>query len=649
MPSQTDPPTAKPKGVSIRAILLGLLLIPGVAWFNMSVEEIRYAGQPTTVAPMPHILALLLIIVGFNSLAGRIRPSWKMSTGEVLTVYFMAFMGASMSSHDLIAVMTPTLTYGYQYANPANGWARDILPYIPKWMAVSDPHALQSYYTGNVNFWQAKEMAVWVKPLLIWSAFFSVLAFGTMCLAAVLRKQWTERERLSYPLVQFTLELLQPKQPVFRNPLFWTAFGIAAIHDCWFGLAALFPTIPIPYTRMLQLETFITSPPWNSIGWTPMAFFPWLLGIGVLLPTDLLFSLWFFFWCWKLEPVIAAQYGWSQIPGFPYVQQQMIGCIFAISAFTIYMARHALWKGLSAIWRKSDGEDANEPLPYRWAAWGFIFAQLALFGFFSIAGMSAWMICAVLGLYLLISIAFARMRAELGVPETEQGEGASDRLIPVLFGNTNMTNSDIAMIPFVHGFCRGFRSNPMPLAAESYRAAERTQTSMRSMFWAIVLAAVWACVCAFFINVGLHYHWGAAAKVDSPYVSMIFGNEGYTLAQTTKSGVQGVVRQGNVIAAMAVGFIATIALFLVRLQMVSFPLHPVGLAVSANWGGAMIWFTMLIAWTCKVTLLKIGGLKLFQRALPFFLGLTLGECMVGTMWYLISALTGTKTFIMWPY
>ncbi len=647
--SLPTPTPHRAPSIRARAVVIGLCLIPLIVWLNINVEEIRYAGQPSTVAPMPMVLTLLLLLMLVNVAVGRFAPKQRLSPAELLTSYFMVFVASALTSHDQINVMVPILTYGTKYANPANAWATNLLPHIPHWMMVTDPRALQAYYVGGASFWNPEHLKIWAGPLLLWSSFYTVLAFGLYCLSILFRKQWTERERLSYPLVQFTLELVQPKQPLFQNKLFWIAFVLAATHDTWFGLATLFPTIPIPYTRNLPLEQYITSPPWNAMGGVPLNFYPWLIGIGLLMPTDVIFSMWFFFWVWKLEPVIAAQYGWSQIPGFPYVQQQAMGAIFAVALFTLYSARKGLWQAFSSIWKGGRGMDGDEPISYRWASLGFIGSMLLVFGLFKYAGMSSAAIIVLMAFYVLICVAFSRMRAELGLPETEQGLAQPHRLVPQLFGSNLMTKADYGILPFFHGFNRSFRDNPMPICTESFRAAQKSNGSVRTMFWAMVAATALACVLGFFMNVGLHYHWGAASKVDSPYVSMIFGNEGFSIPAGFLSNSVSSLPPGNVWKAIGVGFGISLLLAITRLNFISFPLHPMAFAVSANHGGAMIWFTFLVAWIFKAAIMKTGGLKLFQKVLPFFLGITLGECAMGTVWYLISAVTGTKTFVLWPY
>ena len=42
-----------------------------------------------------------------------------------------------------------------------------------------------------------------------------------------------------------------------------------------------------------------------------------------------------------------------------------------------------------------------------------------------------------------------------------------------------------------------------------------------------------------------------------------------------------------------------------------------------------MWLPILVTWIIKSTILRYGGLKLHQKALPFFMGLVLGEFAAG--------------------
>ena len=62
---------------------------------------------------------------------------------------------------------------------------------------------------------------------------------------------------------------------------------------------------------------------------------------------------------------------------------------------------------------------------------------------------------------------------------------------------------------------------------------------------------------------------------------------------------------------------------LLRQQLVWWPLHPIGFPISLVIH--KMFFTVLLAWLIKTTILRYGGPKLFGRLRPFFLGLIMGE------------------------
>lgn len=57
----------------------------------------------------------------------------------------------------------------------------------------------------------------------------------------------------------------------------------------------------------------------------------------------------------------------------------------------------------------------------------------------------------------------------------------------------------------------------------------------------------------------------------------------------------------------------------------------------------------MIAWLVKGLVLRYGGQKLYRQLLPMFIGLTLGEFTVGSVWGLIGAIGRFPTYRFWAY
>ena len=96
---------------------------------------------------------------------------------------------------------------------------------LPDWLVISDPKTVNDFYEGNVNFFADGYVRYWVTPILSWSIVIFSLMLIFLCLTSLIRRQWVDREKLAYPIIQIPLEItadsgahLQESCPVDR---FW--------------------------------------------------------------------------------------------------------------------------------------------------------------------------------------------------------------------------------------------------------------------------------------------------------------------------------------------------------------------------------------------------------------------------------------------
>jgi hypothetical protein len=89
------------------------------------------------------------------------------------------------------------------------------------------------------------------------------------------------------------------------------------------------------------------------------------------------------------------------------------------------------------------------------------------------------------------------------------------------------------------------------------------------------------------------------------------------------------------------GSVVMVLLFRARERLGWWPLHPAGFPVSMGWVMDVIWFSVFLAWTAKMIVLKFGGPGLYARSRPLFLGLALGQIVAGGLWLVVDYLTGT--------
>jgi hypothetical protein len=99
----------------------------------------------------------------------------------------------------------------------------------------------------------------------------------------------------------------------------------------------------------------------------------------------------------------------------------------------------------------------------------------------------------------------------------------------------------------------------------------------------------------------------------------------------------------------SIGLAFTFFLAFMRLNFLWWPFHPAGYAVSNSWGMAVVWFPLLIAWIIKGLVLRHGGLKAHQKTMPFFMGLMLGEFVVGSFLSVMGTALGKTVYSFWVY
>ena len=656
-PEPSAPPTsAPPRTVTFRAVLLGMALMVVNSFWIIMMERIRYSAHPTTISLFFNCVFILVVLTGLNGLVARVRPRWAMCQGELLLIYAMLNIDSCMSSHDMGQILVSHLTWPYSQATPSNGYAQLFGNVLPKWALMPDKAAAQGYWLGNDTLYTYPHLAAWLQPTLVWTGFITVLLFVMQCVNVLIRKQWTDNERLTYPLVRLPLEITDAQPggrgrtglPLTRNRLFWLGFILAAAVDLNNSLNYYFPNIPAILTpgngqSSLDLSQFLTAKPWNAVGWTPASFYPFVIGLGILMPLDFLFSSWFFYLTWKLQHVLVVANAWDANPNMPYDKYQAFGAYMLFFASTVYLSRHYFKQvARRALGLSSEIDDSDEPLRYRWAFVGIVVGLVLLIAFTTALGLSPWLGIAFFAIYLALALAITRMRAELGTPVHDLHFTGPNWMFTDLAGPRALGPSNLAALSTLFWFNRAYRSHPMPFQLEAFKMAEQSggRREMNRWFWVLILAGGFGMICTFWAMLHTYYIFGGQAKASGT-----FGPEAWdNLAGYLKAPKQG---DPYVAVAIVVGFLFATFLQVMRVQFPWWPFHPLAYAVSSSWEMNLLWMPLLIAWAVKSTLLRYGGMKMYQASLPFFYGLILGQFIPGSLLNLWGIITNTPTYQFW--
>ena len=354
------------ENITWRAIVLGLLSLPLNIYLVVQTETVWTTQYPTTMAILFNAIFTLFLVAICNIFLTRFFPKWKLTQAEMLTVYLMVTLACVVCGHDLLQATMCILGHASWFATPENEWQSLFFRYIPDWIAVMDRRALTGYYEGASNLFEMDHIWAWLLPVLFWSIFFSALAFSMLMLSAILRKQWIEHEKLSYPIILLPYEMTKGTA-FYRNHLLWIGFGIGFGLDLLNGMNFLFPHIPaIPIRH--DIGRMFTEKPLNAIGSTPIHLNPYAIGIGFLMPLDLSLSCWLFYLFWKVQLVFGSITGLNQTPGYPHIDMQSLGAYFGLCFFALWITHKHLWKVFrSIIELKADIDSEREPIGYRGA------------------------------------------------------------------------------------------------------------------------------------------------------------------------------------------------------------------------------------------------------------------------------------------
>ena len=215
-------------------------------------------------------------------LSASSRPNLAFRSAELLLLYVMLSFATTLAGCDVLQAVLSVLGHAFWFATEENEWKTLFWSHIPRWLTVDDKKALQGYYLGESSFYTEAHLRAWAPVILAWLALFLVLAFIFLCLNTILRRQWADRERLTFPIIQLPLQMTNPASNFFRNKRMWIGFAIAAGISLFNGLSTLYPSIPyIPVTR--RFFAFL-DPPLSFYGEATLAFYPFAIGIMFLMP-----------------------------------------------------------------------------------------------------------------------------------------------------------------------------------------------------------------------------------------------------------------------------------------------------------------------------------------------------------------------------
>jgi hypothetical protein len=634
--------------VTIRSVAVGLLLVISVnTWPIYGLYVIHINQMVFSYMAMALMIPFVLLTLGVNVGLRRIRPSWALSPLELVVVFSMGLVGALFPLMNFTGLIMGHLSTPFYFATPENAWSDRLHPHLPAWLFPRDTDgAMRHFYEGLPTDapipWEA-----WVSPLFWWFAFAGVLTWTCLCVAVLLRKQWADVERLPFPAAQVALELVQKSDnsvwpPLANNRLFWVGFAIPILIICWNIVGYFLPDFPkIPITRagggvtFLQINRYIPSR-YFYIG---IHFF--IMGFAYWTSLEVLFSIWFFYLLICVEVGFFNRLGYSiGTPGL-WSSAHAANAWQAFGALS-FMLGWSLWIGrnhLKRIWRQvRHGErtidDSEELFTYRTATWGAFAGGCFVIGWLHASGMDVHVVLPFLIGMAILYLGIARVMAETGLVYL-RGTVMPPSFALFTIGSASIRPASMATLAYSFAYFTDAKSLVMASSAHIARITAAVRGSKKPLTAALAFAGLVAALTSVAFTLHLGYEYGAYNFKAFEFRTHP-GIFDYYLNQMETAVGPDWQRLGF----YAGGLIVMACLTLIRYRFPSWPLHPVGFAISETHAIRGTIFTIFIVWLAKTLIFRIGGIQLYRRGQPLFLGILCGfvigvaiSAIVDAIWF----------------
>ena len=632
----TDPEAPGARAFTWRAIVTAALAIPAVILFIHWAELVQgsrrgHTALANTSIPVGPFFALFCL-TGITLLVRKLRPRWALTGRELLLVYMLMAASCVIASSGGVHFLVPTLTAPFYFDTPENGWER-FHAFIPAWFSPHDETVIKNFYMGDSPVpWRA-----WLVPMIVWSAIPLTFYFGTLCISAILRRQWIESEKLTFPTVYVPLHMTDDKSDFWRNKHMWIGFAIPFIIGTINTLHLNYPPVPHIEVRQIDITQHMQQAPWNAMGVVRASFYPFVIGIAYLLSLDMTFSCWFFYLFSLGQRVFGAASGLNElgqgvtVNRFPFEPSQGAGAFLALTAIALYTGRQEFARLVRSAFRGRNGGAGRE----RWPMIGLVASFAFLMFICRSAGMGYWPPAALLLLSWAYMMAATRIRAETGNAWLFGPQMDPHTLLVSTIGSERFGHRNLTIMAYLNNISSyDLRCIPMPHQLDALKMADSAGISQRKLPPALIIGLAYGLVVAFALGLRIWYWGGALAELNEWRTTM--GKQPFVRLQAYLSSPLRPDAYGS--AATAVAFAFTIFLGVMRTRFLWWPFHPVGYAIANTPTMRSTWTPFLLAWLFKAGILRYGGAQMYRQLLPFFLGLIIGDFANGGLWTLLGCI-----------
>ncbi len=605
---------------------IGVVLAPLVC-IAVFHSEILYGSADLASSSLPAaVVVVLLVFLGVRFL---FRWRW-LAQRELVLIYATVAGTVGISTMGMVQFLITTLPAPFYFANGSNRW-EEMWVHIPAWAAPRSPEVVKGFYLGHSSLYDEAVWRAWLVPMAAWAVFILALLVAQFCLAYLLYPRWAHHERLTFPMIQLPLSLTDVEQDNRgRRYTLLLGAGVAILVQ---GMNALNYMVPsVPSLRVLPTEVATAlSPPWNAVAPFWFTFYPSVIGLAALVPTEILFSSAFFFFLTKAEILLAEIWGMRRPSmggaGFPYQGEQAQGAVIGMALIILWSARSHL--------RQTIGSLASR------AAWIGLGVSLSVLYAFGIAlHLRPVTSLVFFGVFFFSMLTVGWLRAAVG-PMWNPGNALG------LLTPNPMPPAEGMGLAYLRWFSFGdFRAHALPTYAEMMRLTDIVRIERRRLVTVLIAASLLSIVASLWVALDVYYRHGAASAMTHQWRTY----QGRLAFDILQSQIGGLTPrpEARAIGAAGWGFAFVSFLQFARTRWFWWPWHPAGFLVAQTGALEWMWCPIVIAGIAKASLLRIGGLRLYARAVPFFVGLIVGDYAIAGMMAILGWLVKAPLYKPFP-
>jgi len=575
------------------------------------------------------VIFLIFWILVVSLLLRLVRPFLQLSPANFALIYAALMVVIVLPSMGFGGYFIPFLAGVFYYANPENNWEDLLWRNIPDWAVPQDLEAIQKLFEG-VSADYPIPWDVWIEPLCWWGFFMLAFFLVSMSFVSLIHHQWSRGERLVYPLAVVPTMMVEnlenPAASFLKSNLFWVGFIIA-----W-----SFPTVNM-LDRVFDIE-IIT-------GYAIPSFSIQIrrLGISFGLGTDLLVvglsylvNLNVLLSVWLLHILVVFEKGLLDfigvtipLPAQPHMSDnvllthQQIGSLAFIVVSSLWISRDFLKRQWRFIVGREQATDTSLVSP-RWSAIFGLVGLIYMAAFICACGLSpGWSILFLL-VALLVFFGTTRLLAQTGISRLR----AATSIPPILtniFGSRIFGAQGVTAMGLNFVWAADIQLFVMGTLAHAFKVCEdvKLKISGRKLVFFLTSAMVLGLLITMICYVWMGYRHGLLHGYSWYFVSS--PNYHWSWVANTLNNPNPPQFLALFFMAVGAGLAGLLALASHRLP--GWPLHPAGLAIALTNTVSIDWFGMFLAWLIKLIVLRYGGVLLYRKTRPFFIGLILGTCI----------------------